>query len=145
VLGWEATLNVAGCVYVVAIVGMGRNVCANCTAEVGYRGAVAVAVIAVGGIGCIGAYLTVPSWRLYGTVNIAGSSAPGAPGAGGAAIGAVAILLIAAGGVVTPPTANAAAETGAGNAPVIPVREKWLENTWRVPPAVPVHSIEMKL
>jgi hypothetical protein len=104
---------------------MDRADCANCTAEVGYRGAVFVAVIAVGGTGCIGAYLTVPSCRLYGTVNWPGVAGVAPPGAG-AATGAVASLLMAAGGA-GPVTANAAAETAAGNTPVIPVRVKWLE------------------
>lgn len=44
----------------VTILGIGKNVLANTTLEVGHRGLVFVAVIAVGGTGCIGAYFVNP-------------------------------------------------------------------------------------
>jgi hypothetical protein len=48
-------------VSVVTILGIGKNVLARETEDVGHRGDVFVAVIAVPGIGCMGAYFVRPS------------------------------------------------------------------------------------
>jgi hypothetical protein len=45
---------------VVSMLGMARKVVAKETDEVGQRGDVLVAVIAVGGAGCMGAYFVSP-------------------------------------------------------------------------------------
>ena len=46
------------------MLGIGKYVLANATEEVGQRGEVFVAVIAVGGTGCIGAYFVRPVCKL---------------------------------------------------------------------------------
>jgi hypothetical protein len=60
VFAWLATLKVCGWVRVVKTLGIGKYVLANTTEEVGQRGDVFVAVIAVGSTGCMGAYLVKP-------------------------------------------------------------------------------------
>jgi hypothetical protein len=64
VLAWLEILKVFGCVSVVTMLGIGKNVLANTTLLVGHNGAVFVAVIEVGGTGCMGAYFVRPVCRL---------------------------------------------------------------------------------
>lgn len=85
---------VGGCVMVVTTVAAGKNVVAIFTADVGHRGVTFVAVIAFGGLGCIGAYLVSPFCWSYGIdqsppAGAAGAGAAGAgtPGAGAAGAG----------------------------------------------------------
>ena len=103
------------------ILGRGKNVAANETLLVGNRGEVFVAVIAVGGTGCIGAYFVKPVCRLYGVPYTPASTVPVAPPA------AALTTALTAGGPVVPVTVPSAVITAAGKTPVIPVSVKRLE------------------
>lgn len=96
------------------MLGIGKNVEANATEEVGHSGAVLVAVMAVPGTGCMGAYFVNPVCRLYGV--------PHAPAAAVPAAAPAAATLLTVSGPVVPETARTAAATVAEKVPVIPVR-----------------------
>lgn len=115
VFAWLANEYVTGCVIVVCTDGTGKNVLATGTEEVGHIGAVFVAVIVLGGRGCIGAYFVSPVCMLYGMANW--SPPAGAPGAGTGA-GA------AAGGATGPavPGVPIAARISGANTPVMALR-----------------------
>jgi hypothetical protein len=115
-------------------------VLANTTLEVGHNGLVFVAVIAVGGTGCIGAYLVKPSCSLYGVPHAPSAAVPVPP----AAAPAASTLLTVAGPEV-PETAAREAVTAAEKVPVMPVSVKRLEKLVTVPPAVAVEIIPRKL
>lgn len=99
------------------MLGIGKNVLAKTTEEVGQRGEVLVAVILVGGRDCIGAYLVNPVCKLYGVPYAPSAAAPAAP----AAAPAAATLLTVAGPVV-PETVARAVWTAGEKTPVMPVR-----------------------
>jgi hypothetical protein len=126
---------------VVTMLGIGRNVVANETLLVGQRGEVLVAVIAVGGTGCIGAYLVKPVCSLYGVPYTPASAVP-VPAAGAA--GASATAFTAAGPEV-PVTPALAVVTAAEKTPVIPESVNRDEKLVTVPPAVAVEIIPKKL
>jgi len=119
------------------MLGIGKNVVAKTTEEVGQRGEVLVAVIAVGGSGCIGAYLVRPSCKLYGVPHAPSATVPEAAAA------AFAMLLMVAGPVV-PDTVVRAVVTAAENTPVMPVRVNRFEKFVTVPPAVAVETMPRK-
>jgi hypothetical protein len=123
----------------VTILGIGKYVLANTTLEVGHNGTVFVAVIAVGGTGCIGAYFVKPVCSLYGVPHAPASVVPDA-----APLAALATLLTVAGPAV-PETLARAVVTAAEKVPVMPVRVKRLEKFVTVPPAVAVEIIPRKL
>lgn len=127
------------CVSVVTILGIGKNVLANTTLEVGHSGLVFVAVIAVGGTGCIGAYLVKPLCSLYGVPHAPSAAVPDAPPA------AACTTLFTVAGPVVPDTVARAVVTAAEKVPVMPVRVKRLEKLVTVPPAVAVLIIPRKL
>lgn len=129
------------CVKVVRMLGIGRKVEANDTLLVGHCGEVLVAVMEVGGIGCIGAYFVKPVCSLYGVAQ-APSPASEVPAA--ATVAASATSFTTAGPVV-PETVAKAVVTAAEKTPVIPVRVKRLEKVVTVPPAVAVEIIPKKL
>jgi hypothetical protein len=120
------------------MLGIGMNVLTRTADDVGNKGTVAVLVIAVGGTGCIGAYLVRPVWDWYGI--------PQAPASALEAAGfaAPAKALIDGGGAV-PAIAAFPWMTGAGNTPVMPVSVNRLEKVVRVPPAVAVDRRPKKL
>ena len=111
-------LYVLDWVRVVTSLGTGRNVVANCTAEVGQSGEVLVAVIAVGGTGCIGAYFVRPVCKLYGVAHAPSPTDP---------VAAFETTLLTVGGPEVPETALTAAATVASNVPVMPVSVNRLE------------------
>ena len=84
-------------------------------ADVGKRGLVSVAVIFLGGTGCIGAYLQIPVCDIKGTEYIAGLSGIWAAGTTAAA---PATIAPADGGAAV----DAIGARTVGNTPVIPVR-----------------------
>lgn len=93
--------------------------------------------MAVPGIGCIGAYLTVPVCMLYGTAK---SDATPSPTAAGALTAAIALT---AGGPAV--DVIPVVMTVVGKVPVMPTIEKRLENVVTVPPAVAVANTPKKL
>lgn len=109
------TLNVWLSVTVYVILAGERYVVAILNALVGFKGVALLAVILVGGTGCIGAYLMSPVCRLYATVNM-----PASP----AAAAVVSAAVSTGGAAVAPSRAVSAAATPAANVPVKPVTEK---------------------
>lgn len=101
------------------MLGRGKNVLANTTLEVGHKGEVFVAVIEVGGTGCMGAYFVKPVCKLYGV--------PYTPPAAGAAPAAGLATVLTVAGPVVPETVARAVVTAAEKIPLMPVRVKRLE------------------
>ena len=139
VLATLEILKVFACVNVVTILGIGKNVLASTTLLVGHSGLVFVAVIEVGGTGCIGAYFVKPFCRLYGVPHAPSSNVPD----DAAAAALVTSLMVA--GPVVPETVAKAVVTAAEKTPVIPVSVKRFEKFVTVPPAVAVLIIPRKL
>jgi hypothetical protein len=102
-------------VIVVWIFGVGRNVVAILTLEVGNSGLLFFLVIAVGGTGCIGANLVRPVCIVYAT--------PKSPCAGFAGAAPLLVASTRAGPSV-PVTDFIPSSTVCGNTPVMPEREK---------------------
>jgi hypothetical protein len=94
-------------------------VLARTTLLVGHNGLVFVAVIAVRGTGCMGAYFVKPVCSLYGV--------PQAPAAALDPPAAAAATLLTVAGPLVPETVARAVVTAAEKTPVIPVRVKRLE------------------
>ena len=121
---------------VVTIFEIGKNVLARETEDVGHRGDVLVAVIAVPGTGCMGAYLVRQSCRLYGILH-----APSSMASSGAL---VATSLIESGPVVLE-TCVRAVVMASEKTPAIPVRVNRGEKFVTVPPSVAVDIMPKKL
>ena len=121
---------------VVTILGIGKNVLARETEDVGHRGDVLVAVIAVPGTGCMGAYLVRPSCRLYGILHGPSSMA---------SVGALVATSLIGSGPVVPDTCVRAVATASEKTPVIPVRVNRGEKFVTVPPSVAVDIMPRKL
>jgi hypothetical protein len=98
------------------MLGIGKKVEAKDTEEVGHCGEVFVAVIAVGGTGCIGAYFVKPVCRLYGVPQAPAALDEDFP---------VVPLSVAGPSVVV--IAATCAATVVEKVPVIPVRVNRLE------------------
>lgn len=99
----------------VTTLGTGKKVVAIMTLDVGHRGFVFVAVIVLCGIGCIGAYLVLPTCSSYGI------SKPAPPTAAPSRAKAAAIFVLSVGGPAVPGIPTKAVLIGSGNVPVIPV------------------------
>jgi hypothetical protein len=127
--------KVCGCVTVFWTVGSGRNVFAMLYALVGNNGLNTLAVILVGGIGCMGAYFVSPVCRLNG---VSKTSPPGAPPCPS--------LLIAPGPAVAPPSAVTAAITAGstGGPPLNPVMLKRSDQLTYEPPPVVANDVSLK-
>lgn len=117
--------------------GTGKKVLARTTEEVGQRGAVFVAVIAVGGTGCMGAYFVSPVCKLYGV--------PQAPAAGCAPPGAALLTPFTTAGPAVPVTSRFADWTAGEKVPVMPVSVNRSEYVQIVPPAEATANMPKKL
>jgi hypothetical protein len=123
-------------VHVVARIGIGKNMLARETEDVGHRGAVFVAVTAVPGTGCIGAYFVRLSCRLYGIPQSPSSMAP---------VGAVVATSLVESSPVVPDTCIRAVAAASEKTPIIPVRVNRGEKFVTVPPWVAVDIMPRKL
>jgi hypothetical protein len=111
-------LAVPDWVIVVWIFGIGMNVVAMLTLLVAYILVCFFAVILVGGIFCIGAYLVKPVWAVYAKLKFS------APGAAALPPESVPATWFSVGGPDVPDTLARSVITDAGNVPVMPVRVK---------------------